>query len=236
MNLYFMILAGGIGSRMQSPELPKQYLKIDNEPIIIKTVKNFIDFGSFRAGVICCPVDWIEYTKALLLEYGISTDTVYVVPGGKNRNSSVQNGCCFLTQNFNISDDDVILTHDAVRPFINSRIIKDNISAVVEFGAANTVMPVYDSIMRSSTGDFLSEHLPRKELYRVQTPQSFRLNELENVINSLSDEELEAYTDVASIFADRGFRVKLVEGSDSNIKITTPFDMAVAQSIITNLP
>ena len=54
-----MILAGGIGSRMQSPELPKQYLKIDNEPIIIKTVKNFIDFGSFRAGVICCPVDWI---------------------------------------------------------------------------------------------------------------------------------------------------------------------------------
>jgi 2-C-methyl-D-erythritol 4-phosphate cytidylyltransferase len=231
-----MILAGGIGSRMQSPELPKQYLKIDNEPIIIKTVKNFIDFGSFRAGVNCCPVDWIEYTKAMLLEYGISTDTVFVVPGGKNRNSSVQNGCRFLTKNYNIADDDVILTHDAVRPFINSRIIKDNIYAVGEFGAANTVMPVYDSIIRTATGDFLSEHLPRKELYRVQTPQSFRLKELENVINSLSDEELEAYTDVASIFADRGFRVKLVEGSDSNIKITTPFDMAVAQSIITNLP
>lgn len=231
-----MILAGGIGSRMQSPELPKQYLKIDNEPIIIKTVKNFIDFGSFRAGVICCPVDWIEYTKALLLEYGISTDTVFVVPGGKNRNSSVQNGCCFLTKNFNVADDDVVLTHDAVRPFINSRVIKDNITAVGEFGAANTVMPVYDSIIRTSTGDFLSDHLPRNELYRVQTPQSFRLNELENVINSLSDDELEAYTDVASIFADRGFRVKLVEGLDSNIKITTPFDMAVAESIVSNLP
>ncbi len=221
---------------MQSPELPKQYLKIGDEPIIVRTVKNFIDFGSFRAGVICCPVDWIEYTKALLLEYGISTDMVYVVPGGKNRNSSVQNGCCFLTKMFNISDDDVILTHDAVRPFINPRVIKDNILAVEEFGAANTVMPVYDSVIRTSTGDFLSEHLPRKELYRVQTPQSFRLRELENVINSLSDDELEAYTDVASIFADRGFRVKLVEGLDSNIKITTPFDMAVAQSIITNLP
>ncbi len=231
-----MILAGGIGSRMQSPELPKQYLKIDNEPIIIKTVRNFIDFGSFRAGVICCPVDWIEYTKALLLEYNISTDTVFVVPGGKNRNSSVQNGCCFLTKNFNIADDDVILTHDAVRPFINSRIIKDNISAVGEYGAANTVMPVYDSIIRTATGDFLSEHLPRKELYRVQTPQSFRLNELNNVINSLSEEELETYTDVASIFADRGFRVKLVEGLDNNIKITTPFDMAVAETIISNLP
>ncbi len=236
MNLYFMILAGGIGSRMQSPELPKQYLKIDNEPIIIKTVRNFIDFGSFRAGVICCPVDWIEYTKALLLEYGIPTDTVFVVPGGKNRNSSVQNGCCFLSKNFNIADDDVILTHDAVRPFINSRVIKDNISAVEKFGAANTVMPVYDSVIRTSTGDFLSEHLPRTELYRVQTPQSFRLRELENVINSLSDHELEAYTDVASIFADRGFRVRLVEGLDSNIKITTPFDMAVAESIISNLP
>lgn len=236
MNLYFMILAGGIGSRMQSPELPKQYLKIDNEPIIIKTVRNFIDFGSFRAGVICCPVDWIEYTKALLLEYSIPSDTVFVVPGGRNRNSSVQNGCCYLMNNFNISDEDVILTHDAVRPFIDSRIIKDNISAVNEFGAANTVMPVYDSIIRTSSGDFLSEHLPRKELYRVQTPQSFRLQELNNVINSLSDDELEEYTDVASIFLDRGFRVRLVEGKDSNIKITTPFDMAVAESIITNLP
>jgi 2-C-methyl-D-erythritol 4-phosphate cytidylyltransferase len=231
-----MILAGGIGSRMQSPELPKQYLKIDNEPIIVRTVRNFIDFGSFRAGVICCPVDWIEYTKALLLEYGISTDTVFVVPGGKNRNSSVQNGCCFLTKKFNVADDDVILTHDAVRPFIDSRIIKDNISAVNEFGAANTVMPVYDSIIRTSTGEFLSDHLPRKELYRVQTPQSFRLKELENVINSLSDEELETYTDVASIFCDRGFRVRLVVGLDNNIKITTPFDMAVAETIISNLP
>ena len=231
-----MILAGGIGSRMQSPELPKQYMKIDNEPILIKTVRKFIDFGSFRAGVICCPVDWIEYTKALLLEYGVSTDTVFVVPGGKNRNSSVQNGCCFLTKNFNVADDDIILTHDAVRPFINSRIIKDNISAVTEFGASNTVMPVYDSIIRTATGDFLSEHLQRKELYRVQTPQSFKLKELENVINSLSDEELETYTDVASIFSDRGFRVKLVEGLDSNIKITTPFDMAVAETIVSNLP
>lgn len=231
-----MILAGGIGSRMQSPELPKQYLKIGDEPIIVKTVRNFIDFGSFRAGVICCPVDWIEYTKALLFEYNIPADTVYVVPGGKNRNSSVQNGCCFLTKNFNVENDDVILTHDAVRPFIDSRIIKDNISAVNECGAANTVMPVYDSVIRTATGDFLSEHLPRKELFRVQTPQSFRLKELENVINSLSDNELEEYTDVASIFADRGYRVRLVEGKDSNIKITTPFDMAVAESIINNLP
>ncbi len=236
MNLYFMILAGGIGSRMQSPELPKQYLKIDNEPIIVKTVRNFIDFGSFRAGVICCPVDWIEYTKALLLEYNIPADTVFVVPGGKNRNSSVQNGCCFLTKNFNVDNADVVLTHDAVRPFIDARIIKDNISAVNEFGAANTVMPVYDSVIRTSTGDFLSEHLPRKELFRVQTPQSFRLIELNNVINSLSADELEEYTDVASIFADRGFRVRLVEGKDSNIKITTPFDMAVAESIINNSP
>lgn len=231
-----MILAGGIGSRMKSPELPKQYLKIDNEPIIIKTVKNFEDFGSFRAGVICCPVDWVEYTKSLLFEYGISSDSVFVIPGGKNRNNSVKNGCRFFTENFNFTDSDVILTHDAVRPFINKKIIKDNISAVDEFGAANTVMPVYDSIIRSSTGDFFTEHLKRAELFRVQTPQSFRLSELSSLMNSLTEEELENYTDVASIFADRGYRVKLVEGSDYNIKITTPFDLAVAKSIIENKP
>ncbi len=235
MNLYYMILAGGVGARMKSPELPKQFLKIDDVPILVRTVRNFEDFGSFRAGVICCPVDWVEYTKATLLEYGISMDNVSVIPGGKNRNNSVKNGCRFLTEQFNIKDDDIILTHDAVRPFINARVIKDNIEAVKEYGACNTVMPVYDSILRSSTGQFFSEHLHRAELFRVQTPQSFKLSELNNLINSLSESELAEYTDVASIFADRGYRVRLVEGLDINIKLTTPFDMAVAETIVSNM-
>ena len=232
--LYYMIMAGGIGSRMNSPELPKQYLKIDDEPIIVKTIRNFEDFGSFAAGVVCCPIDWIEYTKAMLLENGISSDSITVISGGKNRNCSVKNGCRFLSENYNITDDDIILTHDAVRPFINSRIIKENISAVNEFGAANTVMPVYDSIIRSTDSEYLNECVKRDDIYRVQTPQSFRLKELEFVINSLTDEELASYTDVASIFHNKGYNVRLVKGSDNNIKITTPFDLAVAQAIIAN--
>lgn len=231
-----MILAGGIGSRMKSPELPKQFLEINNEPILIKTVRNFVDFGSFRAGVICCPVDWVEYTKSLLYEYGFSNYDIYAVPGGKNRNSSVQNGCRFLNEQYGISEDDIVLTHDAVRPFIDAKIIKENINATMEFGAANTVMPMYDSVIRSTTGSFINEQCERSELFRVQTPQSFRLKELTNLINSLSDEELEEFTDVATIFHSRGYRVKLVEGSDFNIKITTPFDMAVAEAIINNAP
>jgi 2-C-methyl-D-erythritol 4-phosphate cytidylyltransferase len=229
-----MIMAGGIGSRMNSPELPKQYLKIDDEPIIVKTIRNFEDFGSFAAGVVCCPIDWIEYTKAMLLENGISSDSITVISGGKNRNCSVKNGCRFLSENYNITDDDIILTHDAVRPFINSRIIKENISAVNEFGAANTVMPVYDSIIRSTDSEYLNECVKRDDIYRVQTTQSFRLKELEFVINSLTDEELASYTDVASIFHNKGYNVRLVKGSDNNIKITTPFDLAVAQAIIAN--
>ncbi len=236
MNLYYMILAGGIGSRMNSPELPKQYLKVGDVPILVRTIRNFEDFGSFRAGVVCCPVDWVEYTKAILLEYGISTENVNVIPGGKNRNNSVKNGCRFISEQFGIKEDDVILTHDAVRPFIDSRIIKDNIEAVKEHGACNTVMPVYDSVIRSSTGQYFTEHLKRSELFRVQTPQSFKLQELHNLINSLSESELEEYTDVASIFADRGYRVRLVEGSDINIKLTTPFDMAVAKTVVNNMP
>ncbi len=234
--LYYMIMAGGIGSRMNSPELPKQYLKLNDEPIIVKTIRNFEDFGLFNAGVVCCPIDWIEYTKALLLEYGISMSSIAVISGGKNRNSSVKNGCDFLNENFKITADDIIVTHDAVRPFINSRIIKDNISSVKEFGASNTVMSIYDSLIRSEQGDFLDENISRKDVFKVQTPQSFKLEQLRLVMNSLTDDELEKYTDVASIFKDKGFKVKLVRGSDSNIKITTPFDLAVAQTIISNLP
>ncbi|MBR2876345.1 MAG: 2-C-methyl-D-erythritol 4-phosphate cytidylyltransferase [Clostridia bacterium] len=234
--LYYMIMAGGIGSRMNSPELPKQYLKVDDEPILVKTIRNFEDFGSFAAGVVCCPIDWIEYTKAMLLEYGVSSGNITVISGGKNRNCSVKNGCRFLSENYKITDDDIVLTHDAVRPFINSRIIKENISAVNESGAANTVMPVYDSIIRSDCGNFLTDLVNREGVYRVQTPQSFKLKSLEKVINSLNDEELAFYTDVASIFHDKGFEVKLVRGSDDNIKITTPFDLAVAQAILSNRP
>lgn len=234
--IYYMLLAGGLGERMNSPELPKQFMKLGSEPVIIKTLKNFADFGSFAGGVICCPVDWIEYTKALLLEYGLSSEVLSVIPGGKCRNSSVKNGCKFLIQNFNVSDNDIVLTHDAVRPFLNPRIIKENISAVEEFGASNTVMPMYDSVIRSNTGEFITDHLSRREMFRVQTPQSFKLKQLDFVINSLADKDLEKYTDVASVFIDRGFRVKLVEGDDNNIKITTPFDMAVAQTILTNSP
>jgi 2-C-methyl-D-erythritol 4-phosphate cytidylyltransferase len=229
-----MIMAGGIGSRMNSPELPKQFLKVADEPIIVRTIRNFEEFGSFTAGVVCCPIDWIEYTKAMLLEYGISSDSISVISGGKNRNCSVKNGCKFLSRKYNTTKDDVIITHDAVRPFINSRIIKDNISAVNEFGAANTVMPIYDSIIRSEDGVFLKENVKRDDIFRVQTPQSFKFKELESIINSLSDEELERYTDVASIFYDKGYDVKLVKGSDNNIKITTPFDLAVASAIVAN--
>ena len=233
---FYMILAGGIGSRMNSPQLPKQFIKIGDEPIIIKTVKNFTDFGTFDAGVICCPVDWIEYTKALIFEYGLASENIYVIPGGTDRNSSVKNGCEFIKSNFAVSDSDIILTHDAVRPFINTRIIKENIAAVTECGAANTVMPVYDSLLRSANGEYITGNLTRREIYRVQTPQSFLFNQLYLVINSLTENELSEYTDVASIFAARGFRVKLVKGEDYNVKITTPFDLAVAQAVISNKP
>ena len=95
-------------------------------------------------------------------------------------------------------------------------------------------MPVYDSIIRSTDSEYLNECVKRDDIYRVQTPQSFRLKELEFVINSLTDEELASYTDVASIFHNKGYNVRLVKGSDNNIKITTPFDLAVAQAIIAN--
>ena len=149
----------------------------------------------------------------------------------KNRDA-----CRFLAERYTLTDNDIVLTHDAVRPFINSRIIRENIAAVNEYGAANTVMPIFDSVIRSFDGEFISDALSRKNIYRVQTPQSFKALQLNTVINSLSQEELEKFTDVASVFSERGFRVKLVTGDDSNIKITTPFDLAVAEAVLQNLP
>ena len=97
-------------------------------------------------------------------------------------------------------------------------------------------MPIYDSVIRSSNGDTLTDTMNRRELYRVQTPQTFRLNQLAEIMASLTPEELESYTDVASVYFDRGFAVRLVRGDDRNLKITTPFDMAVADAILKSRP
>ncbi len=131
-----------------------------------------------------------------------------------------------------ITDEDVIVTHDAVRPFLTHRIIKENIEDVLKYGAVDTVIPATDTIITSNDGDSINAIPIRNEMYQGQTPQSFNINLLKNSYNDLSSEDKKILTDACKILVVNNKKVKLVMGELYNIKITTPYDLKVANSII----
>ena len=225
--VYAAVLAGGSGLRMGG-NMPKQFLSVGDKPIIIRSIDAFLDSGSVDKVFVAVSSDFLDYTKELIAEY-IGENDISVVVGGKNRNETLLN---VLRSIGEINDDDVILTHDAVRPFIDKRIIDENISAAREYGACNTVVPAVDTILRSSDGKFIESVPVRSEIFHAQTPQSFSVKKLMSLYENLSEDEMETFTDSCSVFLAAGERVFLVTGDRNNIKLTYPEDMERAENII----
>ena len=225
--VYAAVLAGGSGLRMGG-SLPKQFLEVAGRPIIIRSIQAFIESGSVDKIFVAVSADFSDYTSELIAKH-LGDAAVTVVAGGKNRNETLLN---VLHSIDDISDDDIILTHDAVRPFIDKRIIDENISAAREYGACNTVVPAVDTILRSSDGKFIESVPVRSEIFHAQTPQSFGVKKLLSLYENLSDDEMEKFTDSCSVFLAAGERVFLVTGDRNNIKLTYPEDMERAENII----
>ncbi|WP_436513395.1 IspD/TarI family cytidylyltransferase [Clostridium thermobutyricum] len=232
--IYAEILAGGKGTRMGNTEMPKQFLKIGEKPIIIHTLETFLLNSRFEKIIITTPNQWIQHTNDLINKYipKAFIEKIKVCVGGSDRNESIMSGIKFIEENYGLNDDDVIVTHDAVRPFLTHRIINDNIDSALEFGACDTVVPAFDTIVESKNGEDISD-IPRRDfMYQGQTPQSFNIRELINLYNSLTKEEKQILTDAAKIFVVKGKNVKLVQGEVYNMKITTPYDLKLANALV----
>lgn len=230
--IFGVILAGGSGSRMGNAEKPKQYLTIGDKPIIIHTLEKFFVNDSFEKLIVLCPLPWIEHTKNLVKKYLKESEKVVIIEGGATRNETIMNSIRYIEENYGLDEDTIIVTHDSVRPFVTYRIIEDNIRYAKEYGACDTVIPATDTIVESKSGNDISAIPERKHMYQGQTPQSFRAKRLKELYTALSDEEKEILTDAAKIFVMKGEKVHLVEGEVFNIKITYPYDLRVAESLI----
>ncbi len=227
--IYAAVLAGGSGLRMGG-ELPKQFLSVGGRPIIIRSIDAFAESGLVDEIYVAVSADYVDYTKKLIAEFCPEVKA-HVIPGGKNRNETLYNVLKNIKKD-SMTDDDIILTHDAVRPFIDTRIISDNINAVRKYGACNTVVPAVDTMVRSSAGNFIDSIPSRSELFHGQTPQSFNARVLLDLYEKMSEAEFEFYTDACSVFIKSGRKVYLVTGDRNNIKLTYPEDMEKAESII----
>lgn len=226
------ILAGGTGTRMNLASMPKQFLPLGDKPILIHTTERYLMNKRVDAVILGVHADWVEYTNELLAQHlPRQLHRVKVIVGGVDRTDTMLRLLNAIEEEYGVSDEHIVLTHDGVRPFFTQRMINENIDAVYEYGAVNTVSPAIDTIVVSDDGKTISNVPDRTTMFLGQCPQTFRVSQLKAVYNSLSEDERKTLTEATKIYTMRGLPVYLVQGAVSNIKITTPADYKMAQAI-----
>lgn len=226
--IFGAILAGGTGSRMNMNTCPKQFLPLGDKPMLVYTLERFLKCERPEKIYIGVHPDWVEHTLELTECW---RERVEVVVGGADRNGTIFNIVDAIEARYGESDEHVIITHDAVRPFLTDRIIEENIDAALKYGAVDTVVPATDTIVVSRDGRVISDIPVRSQLYQGQTPQSFNINLLKELYGSLSEEEKGVLTDACKICVVRDYPVYLVKGEVTNMKVTTQGDYLIAQAI-----
>ena len=228
--IYAAILAGGKGTRMGG-DLPKQFLEINGVPIVVRTVRAFLHCGIVDSTALCVPRDYIEYTRDVLNRFPDTADRISVIEGGAERTDSLERACRFFDRPGKNSPDDIIITHDCVRPFVSPEMILASVEAARRYGGATAAVPSVDTICFSSDGKIVESVPDRSKLFSVQTPQTFIMRDFTEILYSLSDEEKSLVTDASAVFRLRGRTVALSEGAPHNIKITHPSDIPLAEKI-----
>lgn len=228
---YVGVLAGGKGTRMGKTELPKQFLTLGSKPIIVHTLEQFLISEDIDKIIVAVPADWVTYTENIVSKY-CNSDRISITRGGSSRNETIMNVCNFIKENNEIGDDDILITHDAVRPFITQRIIKENIEYIKQYDAIDTVIPAFDTIVEAKDNNIISNIPIRDYMYQGQTPQTFKIKELMETYDNLTENEKSILTDAAKIYVLKNKKVKLVMGESYNMKITTQYDLKLANLMI----
>lgn len=230
--IFGAILAGGLGLRMNMSDIPKQFLQLKDKPIIVHTLEKFLLCSRLDYIFIGVNSKWISYMQDLIKKYKLSEERIKIVSGGSDRNSTIMNIIYEIENSYGENDKNIIVTHDAVRPFVSLRIIEENIDGALRYGAVNTVISATDTIVVSENGKLVSDIPDRKMMYQGQTPQSFSVKILKNLYANLTAQEKEVLTDACKICVIQNIPVYLVYGEISNFKITTVEDYKIAKKCL----
>jgi 2-C-methyl-D-erythritol 4-phosphate cytidylyltransferase len=237
MKVVAIIPAAGLGTRMASapsarttkPAASKQFTELGGTPVLIRTLRKFT--ASPEVSEICIALRANEIEGFRIRLEKEATDVlrkkIHLVEGGEHRQQSVANAL----KSISAADDDIVLVHDAVRPFVTEEIIHDVIVAAQKHGAAIAGVPAVDTVKqveRTSDGALVTATLPRERVVLAQTPQGFRYHVLKKAFDEATADGFLG-TDEASLVERSGHQVAVVMGSPRNIKITAPADMELAE-------
>jgi 2-C-methyl-D-erythritol 4-phosphate cytidylyltransferase len=219
MKKFALIVAGGIGSRMNT-SIPKQFLLLWEKPVLLHTINRFAAYDSTIEIILVLPYSQFEYWKELCIQHDFQIP-YRLVAGGSERFESVRNG---LSE---ISEEGLVAIHDGVRPLVSHETIDRCFKMAEEKGNALPVMPVVESVrLVEGNSNF---PVDREKYVTIQTPQVFRVSEIRKAYELGFNP---SFTDDATVLEKLGIQINLVEGNRENIKITTPFDLSIAEILL----
>lgn len=223
MNCSVIIVAAGKGKRMGT-DINKQFIKLNDKPILVYTIECFDKCEAINEIVVVTSKDYVDYCKDEIIDKYEFKKDIKIVVGGKERQDSVYNGL----KNINT---DIVLIHDGVRPFIEQKHIKGVIKSVYENDACVLGVKVKDTIKLSDDGGFVISTPKRDNMWAIQTPQAFKYSLILEAYECAIEDKFLG-TDDSMLVERLGYKVKIEEGSYSNIKITTKDDLITAKIIL----
>lgn len=224
-----LIIAGGVGQRM-GQDIPKQFINVDNIPVIVYTMAAFQKHPEIDAIEIVCVDGWHEVLYAYAKQFGISK-LENVVSGGKNGQDSIRNGLYDIAKRHN-DDNDLVLIHDAIRPLLSEEIISDNIRVCKEYGNAITVIPCNAAMLKTCDGIQSETQVPRDNLKETQTPQTFFLKDIIAAHKEALEKGIVASVASCTMYIELGRKLYMCKGSEKNIKLTTVEDVEIFKALL----
>lgn len=218
---YVIIVAGGVGSRMKS-DIPKQFLEIGGKAIIVKTIDCFLNYNPDIRIIISVHQDFKTYLSELLQKSGLNKANIQIALGGDTRFASVKNGLDLVD-----AAESIVGIHDAARPLVSVETIKKCYEVAAEKGNAIPCVSVNESMRKvnETTNTFVN----RSEYKIIQTPQCFLSSKIKS---AFQQDYSPSFTDDATVLEAMGEKINLVEGNEENIKITAPYDLIIANALV----
>lgn len=223
-----LLIAGGSGNRMHQ-DIPKQFLTVNEKPVIVYTLTAFEKHPEIDAIAVVCIAGWEQVLWAYAKQFGI-TKLKYVVPGGKNGQDSIRNGVMELEKHYD--PEDIVLIHDAIRPMVSAEIISDNIRVARQFGNATTVIPCAEAMLQTEDGLVSVGSYPRDRLKRTQTPQAFHIGAICDLHRRALQAGITNSVASCTLMIEMGEEVFFSAGSEKNIKLTTVEDIDIFKALL----